>query len=87
MNSRHEGVYKLDENTQSMPANLTPSSYGVYRSSSNDEYITSAAHTGLVHITKSDTVNHIISGQFTFTAANAKGDQVKITEGRFDIKS
>lgn len=50
-------------------------------------YITDSQHTGKVEIVNYDTTNKIVSGTFQFTAVNKEGETVRITEGRFDIKS
>ncbi len=87
LNSRLPGVYNLNKDTQTRPTALSTADYGYYKSEDGATYITSVKYTGSVIINRSDTVNYIISGQFYFTAVNSKGETVKITEGRFDIKS
>jgi hypothetical protein len=50
-------------------------------------YETDATHTGTVNITLCDTVNHIYSGTFSFTAVDKNtGKVVSVTDGRFDVK-
>ena len=50
-------------------------------------YITDSTHTGLLNITRLDTINNIISGTFYFDAFNEQTqDLIKITSGRFDFK-
>lgn len=80
------GEYGLNTKTLPMPDNLYPDSYGLY-SNGNDNYVTTSAHTGKVTISNRDTVNSIVSGTFEFTAVNSAGKTVKITDGRFDIKT
>ena len=52
------------------------------------EWITSAAQTGSITITKLDTVAGIVSGTFQFNAENDidATKTITVTEGRFDIK-
>jgi hypothetical protein len=50
---------------------------------SNDNYRTSSA-SGTITITKIDTLRQRVSGTFEFHAKNNKGDEVQITDGRFD---
>ncbi len=40
-----------------------------------------------IYLTKFDTINHIISGQFSFEAINNEDptDTIKVTDGRFDM--
>ena len=40
---------------------------------------------GVVNITKLDTVNNIISGIFAFTLYKSTDDSVAVTDGRFDL--
>src|SRR5687768_16795308 len=84
------GEYALNFTTVPRPDNLYPKNYGLYTVSKNNatiSYITTAAHTGKVNILNRDTINKIVSGTFEFTAVNNNGGTVKITEGRFDIKT
>lgn len=82
------GTYLLNSNT-SYPNG--PGSYGYHvkrRINPLDEWITSAAQTGTVIITKLDTVAKIVSGTFEFNAENRlnAAQTIAVTEGRFDIK-
>jgi len=43
-------------------------------------------NSGNLFIKKHDQVNHILSGTFSFVGTNSSGQQVHITEGRFDIR-
>lgn len=50
-------------------------------------YRTNNTYTGEVNITRCDTINHIYSGTFSFTAVDENtGKTVKVTKGRFDVK-
>lgn len=40
---------------------------------------------GKLIITRFDDVDHIISGTFEFTVIGTEGEQIKITDGRFDL--
>jgi len=82
------GTYMLNTNT-SYPGG--PTSYGYHvkrRVNPLDEWITSAAQTGSVTITKLDTGAHIVSGTFQFNAENLvnAAQTISVTEGRFDIR-
>jgi hypothetical protein len=85
------GEYSLNFNTIPQPDNLYPDNYALYskgKGPSANTYITTSEHTGKVFITKRDTVNSIISGSFHFNAVNKRtGEVIKVTEGRFDIKT
>jgi Family of unknown function (DUF6252) len=53
-----------------------------------DEWITSAAQTGSITLTRFDTTARIVSGTFQFNAENDlnAAQTISVTEGRFDIK-
>lgn len=83
------GTVLLNQNTSNYPDQSA--SYGYYvkrRIMPLFEYITSAAHTGRVEVTRLDTGNHVISGTFEFGAADKTepSETVTVTEGRFDVK-
>lgn len=42
--------------------------------------------TGKFEITKFDTINHIISGEFAFKLRSTLPDSIVVTDGRFDLK-
>jgi hypothetical protein len=64
-----------------------PNDAAVY-SEGKDHFFTSPRHTGSVFISKTDSIRGIISGTFTFIAANpATGEVVEVTDGRFDVKA
>jgi hypothetical protein len=52
------------------------------------EYVAIPFETNLtsVKITKLDTVNKIVAGQFHFMIKTSATDTIKVTEGRFDVK-
>jgi hypothetical protein len=82
------GVYLL--NTTTTPG-TTGASYAYYikrNVTPQNEWITSATHTGSVTITHLDTVNRIVSGTFEFNALNLYNapEPLSVTEGRFDVK-
>lgn len=82
------GTYPLNTNT-SYPSG--PTSYGYHvkrRLTPLDEWITSAAQTGSVNITKFDTTAQIVSGTFQFYAENRSNpaQTIAVTEGRFDVR-
>jgi len=82
------GTYLMNTNT-SYPNG--PTSYGYHvkrRLTPLDEWITSAAQTGSITITKLDTTAGIVSGTFQFNAENDidATKTITVTEGRFDIK-
>ena len=70
-----------------MPASLDLNDYGLYESTIGETYVTSAKYTGLVTITKADTVSGIVAGNFSFKAASAGGQIVTISQGRFDVNA
>ena len=82
------GTYPLDQLTAKQPGESA--SYGYYiqrKFMPEHEWITNAAHTGSVTITKYDPANRIVSGTFAFNAATTDGsaNPISVTEGRFDI--
>lgn len=82
------GTYVLNTNT-AYPNG--PTSYGYHvkrRITPLDEWITSAAQTGSVTITKLDTTAQIVSGSFSYQAENLRNasQTISITEGRFDCR-
>lgn len=87
LNDYKLGPHLLNSTTQTMPASLDPKDYGLYESGNGDTYVTSAKYTGLVTITKADTVSGIVAGSFSFKAANASGQTVIISNGRFDVNA
>ena len=52
-----------------------------------NDWITTPQYTGSVVVTRFDTVNHIISGTFAFSAASIdnSADPIQVTDGRFDV--
>ena len=80
------GTHNLDVQTFRSGPSPSPENYGVYYKE-NKTFMTSPDHTGFVKITRSDTVSLIYSGTFEFNVATSTGETVKITHGRFDIKT
>lgn len=83
------GIYNLNATTGIYPSQTANYAYYVKRKITPiNEWITNAQFTGTVEVTKSDKVNGIISGTFSFTAGELTGaaSAVSVTEGRFDIK-
>lgn len=60
--------------------------YGSIGSGTNSTYQTSGVVKGSVIFKKFDLINQIASGIFWFNAVNDKGDTIKITDGRFDVR-
>ena len=87
LNDYRLGQHLLNSSTRIMPASLDPGDYGLYESSGGDAYVTSSKYTGLVTITEADTVSGIVAGNFSFKAANANGQTVVISQGRFDVNA
>lgn len=82
------GTYSLNTNT-GYPNDFTTYAYHVKRRLTPlDEWITSAAQTGTIIITRFDTGARIISGTFEFNAENMSDPSrtISVTEGRFDVK-
>ncbi|PWJ57873.1 hypothetical protein CLV98_10553 [Dyadobacter jejuensis] len=77
----------LFKNTTPVEVSLNPENYCLYQNSEMIKYITSSLNTGYVSLTQVDTLSGIIAGTFEFTAADTKGNLVRITDGRFDVKS
>ena len=82
------GNYPLNATTGYPTRNV---SYGYYvhrKVTPDNEWITSAEQTGMVTVTKIDTINYIISGTFQFQALNLYNtpQPISVTEGRFDVK-
>lgn len=50
-----------------------------------NQYITNNTVSGILLITKMDTLKQFVSGTFWFNAVNGTGDVVKVTDGRFDM--
>lgn len=82
------GVYQLNSNV-THPNGVGNYGYYVKRNfSPEDEWITSATHTGTVTFTKVDLVNKLIAGTFEFSAGSLYNAGVlSVTEGRFDLQA
>lgn len=82
------GTYLLNTNV-SHPNGAASYGYYVKRNMTpQNEWLTSATHTGWVNITRIDTVNMIVAGTFQFNAMNIYNapQLLQVTEGRFDVK-
>jgi hypothetical protein len=89
MNVVTTGVYPLNTTTQKYPNQSGNYAYYVVRKFTPlNEWITNSQYTGQVSITRTDTVNRIVSGTFQFQALNLYNtpQPVYVTDGRFDIK-
>lgn len=83
------GVYLLNTTTGKYPNSSGNYAYYLIRKiTPTDDWITSSQFTGRVEITKTDTVNRIVSGTFEFTAQNINpsSSPLTVTDGRFDLK-
>lgn len=89
-NMNATGTYQLNANTDIYPNQSGSYAYYVKRKINPlNEWITSSKYTGTVTITKRDTINHIVSGTFEFTAGSidSSAAPITVTEGRFDVKT
>ncbi len=88
---RSPGRYVLDQVADPSFTLIAPA-YGNFQSSNPEpsrDYLTSPVATGHVLITRFDSVAHIISGTFEFTAQKTSGEgpeTVRLTDGRFDLR-
>lgn len=83
------GTYILNT-TSTYPTMSVSYAYYVKRNlTPQNEWMTSAAYTGSVTITKIDEVNNFVSGTFQFSAINLYNapQPISVTEGRFDVKT
>ena len=70
----------------SRTGNLIDSAIVLYAQQSGEYYRHPPGDsTGILNLTKLDTVNRIISGTFAFRLYNTWGDSVTVTDGRFDV--
>lgn len=60
--------------------------YSIIYSVTTNEYKTNNIVNGQLYISKLDQTKQIVSGTFFYKAINIKGDTVKVTDGRFDMK-
>ncbi|WP_188816386.1 DUF6252 family protein [Hymenobacter cavernae] len=78
------GTYSLYVPINSSPTNRGNSAYFARREKS---YETNAKHRGTLTITRLDSVERIVAGEFRFTPIDPlTGDSVRITRGRFDLR-
>lgn len=82
------GTYLLNSTVIHPSSDVSYAYYVKRKLTPENEWLTSAANTGVVNITKLDTVNWIVSGTFHFDMMNIYNtpDPVAVTEGRFDLK-
>lgn len=89
MNVVTPGVYLLNTTSQKYPYQAGNYAYYVVRKLIPlNEWMTNSQYTGQVEITRTDTVNRIVSGTFQFQAINLNNSPqpINVTEGRFDVK-
>lgn len=80
------GEYLLNSTTNLVGGELKqPQNYGAYVEPGK-VYMTNSRYTGMVIITRADTVNGIVSGTFAFKAVHGQ-DSVSVTSGRFDVST
>lgn len=87
-NAKQPGTFALNTTTNYPNASA---SYGYYvkrNFTPEFEWMTSATNTGTVTLTRVDTVQRIVSGNFSFSAAELYGaaGPINVTEGRFDVR-
>jgi len=89
-NMNATGTYQLNQNTDVYPNQSGSYAYYVKREINPlNEWITSTKYAGTVTITHRDTINHIVSGTFEFTAGSidSSASPITVTDGRFDVKT
>jgi hypothetical protein len=76
------------EATIAKTGNIIDSAVILYSSGGSVDYYrnTPGNTSGILNISKLDTVNRIIAGTFSFTLYNTWNDSVVVTDGRFDLK-
>ena len=82
------GTYQLNQNTAVYPNQSASYAYYIKREINPlNQWITGSSYTGTVTITKRDTVNHIVSGTFEFTAGSidSSASPITVSDGRFDV--
>lgn len=80
------GEYPLNSSTNLIGGELKqPQNYGAYYVPGK-VYMTNSRYTGVVIITRADTINKIVSGTFAFKAVHGQ-DSVSVTSGRFDVST
>ncbi len=83
------GIYPLNSNSGKWPNHTGNYLYYVKRTvTPTSEWFTTSAYTGQIEITRTDTVNKIVSGLFHATMVNMYDvtQTMQVTEGRFDVK-
>ena len=81
------GAYPLNFDTSPYPQESYPQNYASC-STSSGFYTTTTIHTGVVEITRADTIGGFVSGRFSFTGLDRTTNKtIQVTEGRFDCKT
>jgi hypothetical protein len=84
-NATQPGMYLLDKDAMPHTIDMNTPGYAMWITPGTG-YITNAAYTGWLNLTRCDTVRGIYSGTFAFRAYNGRVDQsVNVTDGRFDL--
>lgn len=79
------GTYPLNQTTPIYPDESASYGYFIKRKFMPlNEWVTNAAHTGVIQVTRYDTTKKIISGTFQFNAVATDSTTLSVTEGRFD---
>ena len=82
------GVYPLNSDVTHPGFTASYAYYVKRRLTPENEWMTSAAYSGSVTITRIDAVNRIASGTFQFNMLNIDNapQPMSVTEGRFDVR-
>ena len=82
------GVYPLNTNVSHPSTDVTYAYYVKRNINPENEWVTSAAYTGSVTISRIDQTNRIVSGTFEFNMINVYNSQqpLSVNEGRFDLR-
>ena len=78
-------IQPLEESTYNLIEEQSGSTFGKVIKNV-DSYSTSVSNQGFLNITNFDPENFIISGTFEFTVLDDDNNEIKITDGRFDLK-
>jgi hypothetical protein len=81
------GVYSFNTNVTHPNGTSSYAYYVKRKMTPEDEWLTSATHTGTVTITRIDIPNKVVSGTFQFNAGSIyNAGVISVTEGRFDVR-
>jgi len=83
------GTFQLNQNTLKYPDQSGNYAYYIERRfMPRNDWITTSQHTGIVNISKFDSVNKIISGTFQFSATSTDNttSPLTVSDGRFDVR-